>query len=318
MTENARMGALLLQFLPFFALVALGWGATRRGWLPLAGIPALNVFVLYFGLPALLFRLGASGALWQPGLGGLALVYGVVGLTITAGAMAWAWRGGLSRLDGGLAALATTFPNTGFLGLPLLTGLLGPQAAGPVAVTIVVDVLLFSSLCLAWAGVGAGPLRSAARNPLLWSMAAGLVCWALGCSWPSPVDQTLGLLAQSATPTSLFTLGAILARAQMNAASAPEAASGRAPLWVPTLLKLLLHPALVWLAGQGALALGVPVTPEGLVALTLAAALPAASNVSMLAERLGGGSAVVARIIWWTTVLALPTLGWWAQALTTP
>ena len=126
MTENARMGGLLLQFLPFFALVALGWGATRRGWLPLAGIPALNVFVLYFGLPAMLFRLGASGALWQPGLGGLALVYGVVGLTITAGAMAWAWRGGLSRLDGGLAALATTFPNTGFLGLPLLTGLLGP------------------------------------------------------------------------------------------------------------------------------------------------------------------------------------------------
>ena len=309
------MGALLLQFLPFFALVALGWGATRRGWLPLAGIPALNVFVLYFGLPALLFRLGASGALWQPGLGGLVLVYGVVGLTITAGAMAWAWRGGLSRLDGGLAALATTFPNTGFLGLPLLTGLLGPQAAGPVAVTIVVDVLLFSSLCLAWAGVGAGPLRSAARNPLLWSMAAGLVCWALGCSWPSPVDQTLGLLAQSATPTSLFTLGAILARAQMTAARSPDD-SKRAPLWVPTLCKLLLHPALVWLAGQGALAAGAPLTQDGLVALTLAAALPAASNVSMLAERLGGGSAVVARIIWWTTVLALPTLAVWAHLIT--
>ena len=309
------MGGLLLQFLPFFALVALGWGATRRGWLPLAGIPALNVFVLYFGLPALLFRLGASGALWQPGLGGLALVYGVVGLTITAGAMAWAWRGGLSRLDGGLAALATTFPNTGFLGLPLLTGLLGPQAAGPVAVTIVVDVLLFSSLCLAWARVGAGPLRSAARNPLLWSMAAGMACWALGWTWPAPVEQTLSLLAQSATPAALFTLGAILARAQMTAARSPDD-SKRAPLWVPTLCKLLLHPALVWLAGQGALAAGAPLTQDGLVALTLAAALPAASNVSMLAERLGGGSAVVARIIWWTTVLALPTLAVWAHLIT--
>jgi len=64
------MWALFLQFLPFFALVALGWAGTRGGLVPLAGIPALNVFVLYFGLPAMLFKLGASGALLQPGLGG--------------------------------------------------------------------------------------------------------------------------------------------------------------------------------------------------------------------------------------------------------
>jgi hypothetical protein len=40
------MWALFLQFLPFFALVALGWAGTRGGLVPLAGIPALNVLGL--------------------------------------------------------------------------------------------------------------------------------------------------------------------------------------------------------------------------------------------------------------------------------
>src|SRR5690606_31018745 len=102
---------------------------------------------------------------------------------------------GLVRRDSGLVALATAFPNTGFLGLPLLTGLLGPQAAGPIAATLLIDVLLLSSLCLAWGhshaareAPGDDPaeawhaaqasLKGALRNPLLWSMALGmLVSW---------------------------------------------------------------------------------------------------------------------------------------------
>ena len=184
---------LLLLFVPFFALVLLGWGAARGGVLPLEGIGALNSFVLYFGLSALVFRLSASGALRQDGLLGLLLAYGVAGALITVLALVWSVRAGLVRRDGGLLALVTAFPNTGFLGLPLLTGLLGPKAAGPVAATLIVDVLLLSSLCLAWAHTHAAQaaapgedpheawhaaqasLKGALRNPLLWAMAVGMV-----------------------------------------------------------------------------------------------------------------------------------------------
>ena len=319
---------LLLLFVPFFALVLLGWGAARGGVLPLDGIGALNSFVLYFGLSAMVFRLSASGALLQDGLLGLLLAYGLAGTLVTVLALVWGVRSGLVRRDSGLVALVTAFPNTGFLGLPLLTGLLGPQAAGPVAATLIVDVLLLSSLCLAWAhshaaqdAPGDDPaeawhaaqasLKGALRNPLLWSMALGMgVAW-LGWHLPHPVDETVRLLSLSATPTALFTLGAILARAQMQPAS-----SGVMPsIWGPALLKLAVHPLLVCGAGWSLMQAGVPLTQAGLLTVTLAAALPSASNVSMLAEREGGNTTLVARVILWTTAAALLTVALWAHLL---
>lgn len=334
------MTDLLALFLPFFLLIGLGWGATRRGLLPMEGIGPLTTFVLYFGLTAMLFRLAASGALVQAGLPGLLGAYGLAGGVVVVLALWWTVRQGLPRRDGGLMALVTVFPNTGFLGLPLLTGLLGPQAAGPIAATLIIDVLLLSSLCLAWAHshgtrepAGGDPheawhalqasLKGALRNPLLWSMALGLLVSALGWPLPGPLDETVRLLGLSATPVALFTLGAILARAQGLAPQEPQDAQdsrearrgASTAVWVPVCLKLALHPALVCLAGWALQQQGVPLTPAGLLAMTLAAALPSASNVSMLAEREGANTALVARVILWSTALALLSLVAWSMGL---
>jgi malonate transporter len=329
------MLTLLLQFVPFFALVLLGWGAARSRLLALDGIGALNTFVLFFGLPAMLYRLGASGALIQDGLLGLVLAYGAAGVLVTMLALYGGVRAGLCRRDSGLMALATAFPNTGFLGLPLLTGLLGSQAAGPVAATLLIDVLLLSSVCLAWAhshaaraAVGDDPqeawhaaqasLKGALRNPLLWSMGLGLAAYSLGVSLPHAVDETLRLLGLSATPAALFTLGAILARAQMGE-QGPDVSSVTRPvaslIYGPVLLKLLVHPALALCAGWALQRAGVPLSARGLLTVTMAAALPSASNVSMLAEREGANTTLVARIILWTTAGALLTLTLWAHGL---
>ncbi len=322
------MTDLLLLFVPFFALVLMGWAAMRRGVLPLEGIPGMNGFVLFFGLSAMVFRLGASGALVQEGLLGLLLAYGLSGVAITVLALVWAWRRGLTRRDGGLAALVTAFPNTGFLGLPLLISLLGPRAAGPVAATLLIDILLVSSLCLAWAhshGAAEVPaddkaearhaalasLQGALRNPLLWAMALGMgVAW-MGWHLPHAADETLRLLSLSATPTALFTLGAILARAQMR----PAQSGPHRRVWVLVSLKLVMHPALVCGLAWGLQRAGVPIHSAGLLTITLAAALPSASNVSMLAEREGANTGLVAHVILWTTALALISLSVWAQLL---
>jgi len=326
------MSDLLWLFAPFFLLVLCGWGAVRAGLVDPGGIGALNGFVLFFGLPAMLFRLGASGALIQPGLPGLLLAYGLGGATVTALALWLGRRSSWSHRDTGLVALAAAFPNTGFLGLPLLTGLLGAQAAGPVAATLIIDVLLLSSLCLAWAhrgasgswwGLWAAPLRGALRNPLLWSMALGVAWWATGWQVARPIDDTLRLLALAASPAALFTLGAILARAQLKASARAMAGADGSP-HVPvhgaehgTLLslvgaKLLLHPLLVLAAGELVHALGWPLSGFGLTTLVMAAALPSASNVSMLAEREGADTTRVARLIMWTTAGSWLTLAAWA------
>lgn len=349
------MSDLLWLFVPFFLLVLCGWGAVRAGLVDPGGIGALNGFVLFFGLPAMLFRLGASGALMQPGLPGLLLAYGLGGATVTALALWLGRRSGWSHRDTGLVALAAAFPNTGFLGLPLLTGLLGAQASGPVAATLIIDVLLLSSLCLAWAhrgasgswwGLWAAPLKGALRNPLLWSMALGVAWWACGWQMARAFDDTLRLLALAASPAALFTLGAILARAQMKAPASAGAAGGmpangpsgahqdanhgaadraengavsgavngaeRRLLFTLVGAKLLLHPLLVLGAGELVHALGWPLSGFGLTTLVMAAALPSASNVSMLAEREGADTTRVARLIMWTTAGSWLTLAAWA------
>jgi len=111
------------------------------------------------------------------------------------------------------------------------------------------------------------------------------------------------MLADAASPVALFTIGAVLWRAGQHAHSRTPVA-----LYLPVaLVKLLLHPALVFALGRGAMALGLPLTDFQLTVLTLAAALPSASNVSLLAERYGADNGRVARIILASTALAFGT-----------
>ena len=307
------MLTLLALFVPFFALVLLGWVAVRRRIVPPDSLGGLNVFVLFFALPAMLLRLGAGGVLSHGGFGSLLLAYGLGGATVLVGVALWARRHGLGQRDTAYAALVTVFPNTGFLGLPLLMELLGPKAAGPLAATFLVDVVLFSSLCLAWADAKAArtALAGAMKNPLLWSMAVGVAMAAVGVTLPHAVDETLRMLGQAATPVALFTLGGILARTQMQAAAHLKPA----PVGVPVVLKLVVHPAAVLGVGWGLQRAGVEISALGWMTLVMAAALPSASNVSMLAERARVDTGLVARIILWTTAGALVTLTLWAHQL---
>lgn len=57
---RARMQAILAVTVPFFALILLGCLAARQRALPEAPIPGLNAYVLFFALPCMLFRFGAS------------------------------------------------------------------------------------------------------------------------------------------------------------------------------------------------------------------------------------------------------------------
>ena len=177
-----------------------------------------------------------------------------------------------------------------------------------------VDLLVTSSLCIALSRLGSADvhgaevaaknaLRGVALNPMPWAIVLGAVSSGLQLRLPAPVMQTVGLLADAASPVALFTIGAVLARSQMNSVEA-------IPLkdYVPVaLIKLVVHPVLVGLAGLGAIKLGVPLDPFALTVIVLVAALPSASNVSLLAERFGANNGRVARIILLSTVLAFFT-----------
>jgi len=316
------MQAILAVTVPFFSLVLLGWVAARRHWLPASAIPGLNAYVLFFALPCLLFRFGSSLPVARLADPVQLAVYFTAAVLIVALTIAITLerpgRSGVDLRDAALGALVAAFPNAGFMGVPLLVALLGDAAAGPVIGAIVVDLVFTSTICLALAQAHAHrgdgedrsfvhaaalSLRGALTNPLPWAIALGAAFAATKLELPGPIAQIVRMLGDSATPVALFTIGAVLWRAG-------EHVHTRTPLGrtLPVaLIKLVVHPALVLGIGSAARALGAPLSWFTLTALTLTAALPSASNVSVLAERYGADNGRIARIILLSTALAFAT-----------
>jgi malonate transporter and related proteins len=301
--------------IPFFALVLCGFLAARSRMLPLDAIGGLNVFVLYFALPPMLYRFGAQtpvARLFDPAV---LLVWLPCALVMVALTVRFSRGGRIGWNDAAFGALVAAFPNTGFMGVPLLVALLGPAAAGPAIATILVDMVITTSVCVALSRLDAagqhGPaeaakkaLRGVAINPLPWAILLGGLSSALGIRPVAPVMDTLGLLADAASPVALFTIGAVLARSQRFSAAAEQAPVPAREFVPVALAKLVLHPLLVLGAGAAAIAAGLPLERFALTVLVLVAALPSASNVAMLAERFGADTGRIARIILLTTAAA--------------
>ena len=277
---------ILLVTFPFFALVLAGYIALYRGWLSVAAVPGLNGFVLYFAVPCMLYRFGAStpvADMLSPVIIG---VYAASALMMVALTIVITKRGAIGWNDASLGALVAAFPNTGFMGVPLLAMLLGAASAGPAIATILVDMLLTTSLCVALSrldGAGIDGAKRAAKqalgrvmgNPMPWAILMGAFASGFEIKLWGPIDQTVALLADAASPVALFTIGAVLARSQMQSAH-PMPLSHYMPAAV---LKLIVHPLLVLGGGLLAQVAGLPLDPFALTCIVLVAALPSASNV---------------------------------------
>jgi predicted permease len=303
------MEAILAVTVPFFALVLCGYLAGRSRLLPESAIPGLNFFVLYFALPCMLFRFGASLPVSQvlnPVVIGITAVVAslliVVTIALTRGPQ-------MPMKDAALGALTVVWPNTGFMGVPLLAALLGPAATGPVITTLLVDLFFTSSVCILLAQSAGGQvnvvrlLRGTLANPLPFAIGAGLLFSALGWRLPGPLDTIVRMLGDAATPVALFTIGTVLWRAGRSVQTRTPWAR-----FLPlALAKLLVHPLLVLALGIAAMHAGLRLDWPTLTVLVLAAALPSASAVSLLAERYGADNGRITRVIISSTVMAFVT-----------
>jgi len=315
------MQAILAVTIPFFALVLAGYLAGRRHVLPESAIPGLNAFVLYFALPCLLFRFGMNTPvleLLNPAVLGTWLLAALLIVFVT---IATSLNARVGLKDAAFGALVAAFPNTGFMGVPLMVALLGPAAAGPVICVVLADLFVTSSLCIGIAqaheasGHGSRTavlraLRGALSNPLPWAILAGASFSVMGLQLSGPLDVIVRMLADASTPVALFTIGTVLWRAGQHAHTRTALAD-----YVPVaLVKLFLHPLLVLALGSAARHLGAGLSGYQLTVLVLAAGLPSASNVSLLAERYGADNGRIARIVMSSTVLAFASFSLLAWA----
>ncbi|WP_227269886.1 AEC family transporter [Roseobacter weihaiensis] len=296
---------IFFETVPFFALIALGYWAGRTGFFTEEATAYLTKFVFYFALSAMLFRFSANLTLadvWDANLIAGYLV-GTLAVYLIATGVAM-----LRRLDVATAAVeaqCAAIGNVGFLGVPMLTLLLGEAAIGPIMMALAVDLIVFSSLIvilITGSRDGRFSLRvlrtvglGLIRNPMILAISTGLLWSALEIPIPVPMNDFLALLGAAATPGALFAIGASLASKSAERLSIAG--------WL-SFCKLALHPALV--------AIGViylfPVDPYTATVVISAAALPVAGNVYILAQHYGVAPQRVSATILVSTVLSIVTV----------
>ncbi len=302
---------IFLQTLPFFAIIALGYGAGRTGFFNEDATKYLTKFVFFFALSAMIFRFAANielSEVWDARLiaaylWGTAFVYGIA--TIVG------FLRNLNVATNAIEAQCAVIGNIGFLGLPMLTLILGEAAVGPIMMMLAVDLIIFSSLVVILVtGSQDGQMSirilktvglGLVKNPMIVAMTLGLLCSGFDLTIPVPLNEFLAILGGAATPGALFAIGASLAT---KSAERIEVAG-----WL-TFCKLVLHPAFV---AFGALFL-FSVDPYSAAVLIAAASLPVAGNVYMLAQHYSVAPQRVSAAILVSTAISIFTvslvIGW--------
>ena len=305
------MLTIFLQTLPFFAIIALGYGAGRTGFFNEDATKYLTKFVFFFALSAMIFRFAANielSEVWDARLiaaylWGTAFVYGIA--TIVG------FLRNLNVATNAIEAQCAVIGNIGFLGIPMLTLILGEAAVGPIMMMLAVDLIIFSSLVvilITGSQDGQMSIRiletvglGLVKNPMIVAMTLGLLCSGFDLTIPVPLNEFLAILGGAATPGALFAIGASLAT---KSAERIEVAG-----WL-TFCKLVLHPAFV---AFGALFL-FSVDPYSAAVLIAAASLPVAGNVYMLAQHYSVAPQRVSAAILVSTAISIFTvslvIGW--------
>lgn len=301
------MTAVVNAALPVFALILAGWLSGRGQLLTLATADALNRFVVYLALPALLFRAMAHSRPDEIFHGGFAAAF-AGGLFLTA-ALAFVLAGPRKRrlADLSLESLSASYANTGFMGIPLCLMLFGDEGLAPSVLTVLFTACVLFGVALALiefdiqrenglASAARKTVRSLSRNPLLIAPALG-IAWSLaGPALPPMADNFLSLLGGAASPCALVCIGLFLAQ--------PHAGGDTPSVVRMVTLKLAVQPALTAL-----LAFGVfDMPPVWAWCAVISSALPIGTGPFMLAQLYRRNASAASRAILISTVLSVLTV----------
>ncbi len=273
--------------LPVFGLVFCGYLVGRTKILTPEGIHGLTNFVFYVAIPVLMFRTVARNEL--PGLNDLAIIgaYYCGSLLLYFAAVVGGqlvFRLPLDQLA--IFGMGSIYGNTVMLGLPLAYALYGEAGVLPMLIIISFHNPAFITLVALVIEIGRGhnksklaiiyaSLKTLAANPVVIGICLALPLMIFEWELPKPVDRFAELLSAAAAPCALFALGASLVEYKI-------AGKLNQSLTI-VVLKLVVHPLLVWLFATYVFEL----TPMWVAVATMTAALPTGANVFIYASGYG-------------------------------
>jgi predicted permease len=304
------MSDILNLAMPFFGLILLGVIAARRWSIGEQGLAWLNVFLIYFALPALIF-LVVSAAPFEE-----LLNWPFVTATTSVTVFVFIAIVLLSRLlfatalnTATLQGTAGSYGNVGYMGLPLAVAFFGPEAAVPAALVFCFDcaIQFILTAFLAtyanernggahWGQVARRIAVQVGTHPFIVATVIGVIGSALQFKAPGALATMLDMLMNAAGPAALFALGVTVGLRKFEGVG-PE-------LLLVSGMKIIVQPLLA--LAVVSMVPGLP--PAWLHVAVMMAALPTASNAFILASQYktfvqGASTAVIV-----TTVMSAITI----------
>jgi predicted permease len=293
---------------PIAFVILLGFLAGRAGLIKPESSGVLAVLALDFCLPSLLFNASAtmSTAALQNWRFFLGIALGLLAIYLLALAISLAiFRKPV--VASSLQALNSAFPNMAFMGIPVLTAVIGASVVLPVVVGNLISSfeLLPLTLTLLEAGspaqegrkggaVVTSSLLRAIKQPLVWAPLAGIVMAAAHIPMPGVVQKSFSLIGEATSGVALFAMGLLLSGQKLRIGIAAI---------LNVALKNLAQPAAMWL-----LALLLGVTGLYRRKMILLGTLPTASVTAMFAVQYKVYTDESDATILLSTVLSVATL----------
>ncbi len=301
---------LMLLVMPVFALIGIGVGVRKLGWVNDAGETGLIKLVVNLCYPCLIFEsvsnndaLREPGNLLLPPLVGFAVTW----LSIRAGLLLARGIGLEAGTGMRTFALSAGTANYGYLPLPIMAGIWGAQSQGILLVhNVGVEAALWTVGLLVLSGKS---LREGWRHlvspivvSLILAIAANLT--GLGAQLPRLATATLHSLAVCAIPLGLVMTGVNLA----NYLHAPRELFTIRVSLAALALRLLLLPI-----GLLLLARFLPASVEFKRVLVVQAAMPAAVIPILMARLYGGHPRTAVQIVLVTTAFGIVVIPLWLR-----
>ncbi len=293
--------------LPVFAIIATGYFCGRREILGSESSKALNAFVYWVALPALLF--GAMARVELSEVYNLPFIVGFTGATFFTWLIVSICGKYLFRLNSAEAALHGlngAYPNSGYMGIPLAIAAFGDAATLPAIMAAVISVLSVSLAVIpielsqqkhaSLPAVLGRVLGALVRNPMIVAPCLGLLWAGTGLALPAAAVTYFDILGAAAGPCALFSIGLYLVGKPLR--------EGGAELASMAVAKLALQPVLTAVA----LLLLFPTDPLWAKVAILLAALPIGSGPFVLAQAHGIYVRRTSTAMLLTTVLSFATI----------
>lgn len=303
------LSTFLNPIFPIFAVMLVGIALARWTIFNYSDAQAVNKFVFYVAMPALLFGLLTNADFSQLDKS-LPLIY------FLSGAISFCCAALVSRrifkrslAEALLLGMATSFVNHAFFILPIATILYGHQAAELITILIVIDIsVVFGGMTIVMelmqrSNNQLATVKKLITNPVLIAIFLGCMVNLLQLNLHEGIHTYTTFVGKSAPPASMFALGIIIA-------SRRQKELDLCALSITT-LKLVLFPALVWIAFQ------FYAFPPGTLrnTLLLTGAGPCGAMPFVLAVQYGISPDSIGRAIIYSTLLSLITLAFISQGV---